>query len=113
MAVETAETIEAIDHLPPGATLRIDDVSWEAYEQLLHELGERPGVRIFYDEGKLEIMVTGYPHEKAKDVIHSLIHALRDELDIDVESAGSTTLILKMKAKGAEPDGEFYIQNAS
>ena len=52
-------------------------------------------------------------HEKPKNVIHTLITALRDELDTDVESLGSTKLRAEMKAKGAEPDDCFYIQNAA
>ena len=51
-------------------------------------------------------------HEKHKSIIHSLVGALRDELDIDVESFGSTTF-RKKKSKGAEPDECFYVQNAS
>jgi Uma2 family endonuclease len=42
-----------------------------------------------------------------------LILALSDEFKIDVESAGATTLRLEIKAKGAEPDDSFYVQNAA
>jgi Uma2 family endonuclease len=92
--------------------LRIDDVPWEEYEQLLADLGEGYAVRIFYDQGRMEIMAPAYMHEKPIGVLHSLVTALRDELDVDVESVGSTTLKVEMKAKGAEPDGGFYVQNA-
>jgi Uma2 family endonuclease len=112
MPATTTDYLAAIAHLPAGASLRIDDVSWGEYVQVLADLGEGYRVRIFYDEGKMEIMAPASAHEKPKSVVHTLVTALRDELDIDVESLGSTTLKAEMKAKGAEPDDSFYIQNA-
>ena len=112
MSVAPADYLAAIEHLPAGAVLRFDDVPWEDYENLLADLGEGYAVRIFYDNGRMEVMAPASTHEKPKSVIHTLITALRDELDIDVESLGSTTLKMEMSAGGAEPDDCFYIQNA-
>src|SRR6202040_2862014 len=113
MSVATTDYLAAIAHLPAGAVLWVDDVSWDDYERLLDDLGDDYGVRIFYDRGRMEIMAPASTHEKPKSVIHRLVTALSDELDIDVESLGSTTLKTEMQAKGAEPDDCFYIQNAS
>lgn len=113
MSVATTDYLAAIAHLPAGAVLRIDDVSWGDYEHLLADLGESYSVRIFYDQGRMEIMAPASTHEKPKSVIHTLISVLRDELDIDVESLGSTTLRKEMSAAGAEPDDCFYIQSAA
>jgi Uma2 family endonuclease len=93
--------------------LRCDDVPWEDYENLLADLGEGYAVRIFYDNGRMEIMAPASTHEKPKSAINRLVTALGDELDIDVESLGSTTLKAEMKAKGAEPDDCFYVQSAA
>jgi Uma2 family endonuclease len=112
MPVVTTDYLAAIAHLPAGAVLRMDDVTWDEYEQMLADLGEGCRARIFYDRGRLEIMAPSSTHEKPKSIIHRLITTLSDELDIDVESLGSTTLKSEMKAKGAEPDDSFYIQNA-
>jgi Uma2 family endonuclease len=113
MSVATTDYLAAIAHLPAGAVLRIDDVPWEEYENLLADLGEGYAVRIFYDNGRMEVMAPASTHEKPKSVIHTLVTAVRDELDIDVESLGSTTLRKEMRAAGAEPDDCFYIQNAA
>lgn len=113
MPATTTDYLAAIAHLPAGASLRIDDVSWDEYEQLLADLGEGYGARIFYDRGRMEVMAPASTHEKPKSVIHTLVAALQDELDIDIESLGSTTLKAEMKAKGAEPDDSFYIQHAA
>lgn len=113
MSVAAAPEFSGIlNHLPAGSTLRMDNVSWEDYEELLADLGESSHVRVFYDQGKVEIMSPVSMHERPKNVINRLISALSDELDIDIESLGSTTYKEEMKAKGAEPDDSFYIQNA-
>ncbi|MGA9772108.1 MAG: Uma2 family endonuclease [Blastocatellia bacterium] len=113
MSVATTDYLAAIAHLPAGAALRIDEVTWEEYEQLLADLGEAYAVRIFYDQGRMEIVAPNSIHEKPKSIIHRLVIALSDELDIDIEGFGSTTFREKLKAKGAEPDECFYVQNAS
>jgi Uma2 family endonuclease len=112
MSVATTDYLAAIAHLPAGAVLRMDDVTWEEYENLLADLGEGYAVRIFYDQGRMEIMAPASTHEKPKSAINRLVIAMSDELDIDVEPLGSTTLKVEMKAKGAEPDDCFYVQNA-
>ncbi len=113
MSVATTDYLAAIAHLPAGAVLRIDDVSWGDYENLLADLGDSYSVRIFYDQGKMEIMAPASAHEKPKNLIHRLVTTISDELDIDVESLGSTTLKAEIKARGAEPDDCFYVQNAA
>lgn len=88
------------------------EVPWEAYEQLLEDLADRPGVRVTYDQGKLEIMSPLRKHEKYKEFIGDLVKALADELDINIESSGSTTWKRKKDAKGTEPDLCFHVTNA-
>ena len=113
MSAATNDYLAAIEQMDAGAVLRVDDVPWEEYEQLLADLGDGFAVRIFYDRGRMEIMAPSSDHERPKNVVHTLIGVLRDELDIDIESLGSTTLKIEMKAKGAEPDDSFYVQNAA
>ena len=90
----------------------LQDVPWEAYEQLLEDLSDRPGVRVTYDEGNVEIMSPLRKHEKYKEFVGDLIKALADELEISVESCGSTTWKRKKDAKGAEADICFHIAHA-
>lgn len=60
----TAEYRDAIEHLPNGATLVLRDVAWDEYERLLADLVDRPGLRVTYDEGRLEIMSPLPEHEE-------------------------------------------------
>jgi Uma2 family endonuclease len=113
MAVVGANVRDVIEHLPPGAALRIDDVSWDEYERLLDDLGEGYGARITFDCGRLEIVMPSPAHEKAKSILHTMVAVLRDELDIDVESLGSTTLREPLKQRGVEPDDCFYVRRAA
>lgn len=103
--------IEAITHLADGEVRTFDGVRWEEYEKLLADLGPGYSARIFYDEGRMEIMAPTPAHEKAKNILITLIFALRDELEIDLESLGSTTFRSQAKAKGAEPDDCFYVEH--
>ena len=63
MSTRAADYLDAIEHLPEGATLVIHQVSWDDYERLLEDVLERPGLRISYDCGKLEIMSPLPEHE--------------------------------------------------
>jgi Uma2 family endonuclease len=91
----------------------LDNISWETYQRLMEERGERPKPRYAYDRGRLEIMVTSYEHENLKHVIATLVELLAGELEIDIEAAASTTFQREDLAQGFEPDASFYIQQAA
>ena len=109
MSTRSAEYLEAIEHLPAGAILVFQQVSWEEYENLLGDLVDRPGLRVSYDEGRLEIMSPLPEHERYKEFVLRLAAVLSDELDIPLESFGSTTWRRRKLRKGAEPDTCFYV----
>jgi Uma2 family endonuclease len=87
----------------------LDDVSWELYEKLLREVGDR-AIRMTYDEGRLEIMSPIAEHEDPKKVIARMIEMLTLELNMPMKSLGSTTFRRKDKAKGLEPDECYYFR---
>jgi Uma2 family endonuclease len=104
--------MEAVDHLPPGTTLVAYDVPWEDYERLLEELEDRPGFRVTYDQGRLEIMSPRPKHERYKSFLDRMIIAVADYLDVNVEPCGSTTWKKEQDGKGTEPDNCYYVANA-
>ncbi|TAF12235.1 MAG: Uma2 family endonuclease [Nostocales cyanobacterium] len=87
------------------------NVSWDTFESLLKDTGEDRGSRFAYDCGTLEIMTPLFEHENPKSNFGNFIIALAEELDIEIRSAGSTTLKRKLFAKGIEPDSCYYIKN--
>jgi Uma2 family endonuclease len=87
------------------------NISWETFEALLKETGEDRGLRFAYDCGTLEIMTPLYEHESPKIQFDRFVVALAEELEIEVKSAGSTTLKRRIANRGIEPDNCYYIQN--
>ena len=87
------------------------NVSWETYERLISEREERRVPRFFYDRGVLEIVSPSKGHESISRIVALLVEELAVELDVDVESAGSTTFKREDIAHGFEPDECFYFQN--
>ena len=113
MSTRRADYREAVDHLPEGGTLVVQDVSWVAYEQLLDELSDRPGVRVTYDEGKLQIMSPLPEHEEYKRFIERMIDVAGEELDLNLEPRGSATWKRSRDSKGAEPDSCYYVAHSA
>ena len=91
----------------------LQNISWETFETLLKETGEDRGSRFAYDCGTLEIMTPLFEHENPKIQFDRLIFALAEELEIEIKSAGSTTLKRRLAKRGIEPDDCYYIQNES
>lgn len=97
--------------VPPGHRVLFHDVSWQEFEAILEELGDRRSARLAYSLGTLEIRMPLPKHEKAKVIIGDLVKILLEELEIDCEPFGSTTFKREDMAQGVEPDDSFYIQN--
>lgn len=89
----------------------LHNISWETFEALLKETGEDRGSRFAYDGNTLEIITPLFEHENPKCNFGNFIIALAEELNIEIKSAGSTTLKRKIVRKGIEPDNCYYIQN--
>ncbi|MEH1911819.1 MAG: Uma2 family endonuclease [Nostoc sp.] len=96
--------------LEPGSTVSIQDVSWEEFESILQELGEKRSLRVAYSKSTLEIMVPLPEHEKSKDLISDIVKILLKKTGRRYEAFGSTTFKRENTA-GVEPDACFYIQN--
>lgn len=113
MTTQPASYLDAIEHLPEGGILMLNNVSWEEYERLLEDLGDGYAVNIHYDQGRLKLTRPTLRHEMYEGLILCLVNVVADQMDIVLESRGSTTFKRKRPAQGAEPDTCFYIQNAS
>ncbi len=113
MSSATSNYLEALACLPAGGMITLRDVPWAEYEQLLEDLGEAGSVRVSYNRGKLNLMTLSPKHEIFKDLVLRIVAAISWEMDIPVESLGSTTFRQEEEEKGAEPDTSFYVQNAA
>ncbi len=97
--------------ISPGQQLLMTDISWEMYEQLLEEYGEKRGARINYSQGVLEIMVPLPEHEDDKVMIADFIKVILEEWEMEFRSLGSTTFKSQQMLQGLEADDCFYIEN--
>jgi Uma2 family endonuclease len=97
--------------VPPGQRVLLRNVSWDEFETILEELGEKRAARVAYNRGMLEIMTPLPEHERSKENISDFIKTLLEEFDIEFLPLGSTTFKNQLMSQGIEPDNCFYIQN--
>jgi len=62
--------------LAPGSAVIIPNVSWEEFESILQELGEKRSARVAYSKCTLEIMVPLPEHEILRDLISDIMKIL-------------------------------------
>ena len=98
-------------HLAPGSNVTIENLTWQDFENILRELGEKRRVRLNYFQGNLEIMSPLAIHERPHRIIADIVKAILDLQERDWEDFGSTTFKIPEIA-GVEPDTCLYIQNA-
>jgi Uma2 family endonuclease len=94
----------------PEQRVVYSDISWERYLAFDKELGhDRPGPRLYYLDGQLEIMSTSDEHEKIKKWIADLLAVYFEETGIEIIPRGQATMRLALKRAGAEPDESWCI----
>lgn len=91
--------------------LILHDVDWPSYSRLLRVLANRPGVRLTYDRGCLEIMTLSHTHENSSYLLARMVDALTEELRLPVKGGRSTTFRRKRRRRGLEPDACWWIVN--
>lgn len=98
---------------PVGQPVLMDGVSWETYEALLADGGDRRRTRMTFDQGVLEIVTPSYEHEHAGNVVAKVAEALMDARRQDYAPAGSTTFKDQGAERGFEPDASYYVEHAA
>jgi Uma2 family endonuclease len=105
---------DILHKLPPGRTALIGDVEWSDYLALCGLRDhERIGLRLSFDQGRLEIMSPSFRHEKAGFHLAQMVVVLVEELELPMMAGGSTTFQKEELERGLEPDACFYIGNAA
>lgn len=107
------QTLMATVLSPPEQRVTLHNVSWETYERLLVDLWDSSAPRLTYDRGTLEIMSPSSEHERYNRTAAQIVEELAVEMDINIDSLGSTTFRREDLDRGFEPDSCFYIRNAA
>jgi Uma2 family endonuclease len=89
----------------------LKNVSWETFNNLLTELGDKRNQRLTYYLGTLEIMSPLGQHENNNRFIDDLIRVIADELNLNLKKFGSLTLKSNKLKQGVEPDSCYYLKN--
>jgi len=97
------DTIE----LPVGAVVKLPG-TWQDYQTLLQQLGDRTSPRIKYRNGELLLMVPLPEHGKQLDVIVDMVKVLLRHQGLRFDSYHETTIDLRDRS-GIIPDHFFYI----
>jgi Uma2 family endonuclease len=87
-------------------------VSWQTFQQLLADRGERCGVLLAYDRGTVELRVPSQEHEWVKTTLTQVVEAVAFARDLHYRNLGSTTFGREDLARGFEPDACFYLDHA-
>jgi Uma2 family endonuclease len=90
----------------------LDNISWQTYLAILNDANNCRS-RMTYDRGVLEIMAPSKLHEQVKRLIGRMVEVFTEELNIDIESASSTTFKREDLERGFEADESYYIQHAA
>jgi Uma2 family endonuclease len=109
MSVQAIDYFQEASLLRPGSAIRLTGVTWDDYVNLTTGDRDLPGKRVYYDSGTMDIMAPLPIHEDSKGLVHDLVVILADELEVEIESLGSTTLRNEPRGKGAEADDCFYL----
>ena len=86
-------------------------VSWETFERLLADVGDRRKTLFHYINGTLEIMSPLSLHEGSSRFFDRLLTIFVDELNIDMRCLGSLLMKIPELKIGGEPDSCYYIKN--
>jgi len=106
------DVLEAVDHMPLGSTLVVNDFGWDEYELLMEEFERRRNPRFSYDCGRLEVMSPSPVHDEFEYLTELFVREFSDAQDVDLQAYGHATWKLKDAGKGAEADCCYYVQNA-
>jgi Uma2 family endonuclease len=104
---------EIAEQVRPLAENRVilNNISWDTFERLLADIGDRRKTLFHYINGTLEIMSPLSLHEGSNRFIEALLGVFTDELEIDMRRLGSLLMKIPELKLGAEPDSCYYIQN--
>lgn len=86
----------------------LDGIRWDSYVGLNDLLGERPGIRVVYCEGRLTIVTTSRRHDWYAERLGILVAFVADGLNIAWEDSGSATYRRRDRGSGVEGDKTFY-----
>jgi Uma2 family endonuclease len=84
-------------------------VTWEQYEAIGEAVGDRPGLKLTYLDGTLEIMTKSPGHETDTKLIARLVEVYAEERAIRFAGFRETTWKKKARKAGLEADECYFV----
>jgi Uma2 family endonuclease len=97
-----AASMPGLEPAPDEQRMLLHDVSWKEYV-ILRELIDRPGLRMTYLRGALELTSPSPEHELWKKNIARFIEFYAHLMNIDLYGYGSTTFKKRRRNAGPSP----------
>jgi Uma2 family endonuclease len=88
-------------------------MAWQDFEVLLAIRGDRPGVRMYYLDGAIELASSTKAHEGRKKTLARLLELWATESKVALNGFGSWTLKNEIRETGAEPDECYIVGDAT
>ena len=107
LKLETAAPIY-LEELADDQRFLLSGITWEQYETL-RDLLDKPGLRMTYLEGWLELFMPSEKHERIKKTLARLLEQYAIEKNIRLYGYGSSTYRKQAKQRGLEPDECYYL----
>lgn len=98
----------ATEVIPGDQRIVIQGVDRDLYNRLDEAIGEDQHIRLAYDGRNLELMTTGYIHERFKQLIDLFVVFVTMALDIDLEGGAETTWKTIQADRGLQADLSYY-----
>jgi Uma2 family endonuclease len=96
--------------LGPGERVYATGIPWAVYTRLADlRDARRPGVKITFDKGRIEVMSPLFRHERPSRRLGLAVPVLAEELGLELVGARSTTFRREEAEQGLEPDECFYV----
>lgn len=91
--------------------IRLADVSWEQFQQLLAELRLERKTRLAYYRKRLELTTLKPEHHRLAHLIESLVLVLADERSLSAQSIVPALLLQESLQCAAESNGCYYFED--
>jgi Uma2 family endonuclease len=89
----------------------LHNISWNTFEKLLADIGDRRKTLFHYINSTLEIMSPLSLHEGSSRFFDRLLTVYVDELEIDMRCLGSLLMKIPELKIGGEPDSCYYLKS--
>jgi len=95
----------------PAQRVVLHSLAWHDYIQIGRILSDRPALRLTFDQGTLEILVTSREHEFFKARLGRLIEILAEVFHFKIKPGGNMTFQREDLEKGLEGDYCWWIEH--